>query len=76
MYKWQVFSSISVRWPRGKDTLLKKQGQENWPTTQKNICEGHPLGHRTEIRNAKVRHTMVCDKDKMQETVTGILGLK
>ena len=29
-----------------------------------------------EIRNAKVRHTMVCDKDKMQETVTGILGLK
>ena len=29
-----------------------------------------------EIRNAKVRHTMVCDKDKMQETVVGILGLK
>ena len=29
-----------------------------------------------EIRNAQVRHTMVCDKDKMQETVTGILGLK
>ncbi len=29
-----------------------------------------------EIRNAKVRHTMVCDKDKMQETVEGILGLK
>jgi len=29
-----------------------------------------------EIRNAKVLHTMVCDKDKMQETVTGILGLK
>ena len=29
-----------------------------------------------EIRNAKVRHTMVCDKDKMQDTVTGILGLK
>lgn len=29
-----------------------------------------------EIRNAKVRHTMVCDKDKMQETVVGILKLK
>jgi len=29
-----------------------------------------------EIRNAKVRHTMVCDKDNMQETVIGILGLK
>ena len=29
-----------------------------------------------EIRNAQVRHTMVCDKTKMQETVIGILGLK
>lgn len=29
-----------------------------------------------EIRNAEVRHTMVCDKDKMQETVVGILQLK
>lgn len=29
-----------------------------------------------EIRNAQVRHTMVCDKDKMQETVVGILKLK
>lgn len=29
-----------------------------------------------EIRNAEVRHTMVCDKDNMQETVVGILQLK
>ena len=29
-----------------------------------------------EIRYAPVRHTMVCDKDNMQETVIGILGLK
>ena len=29
-----------------------------------------------EIRNAPVRHTMVCDKDNMKETVIGILGLK
>ena len=29
-----------------------------------------------EIRNAPVRHTMVCDKDTMKETVTRILGLK
>lgn len=29
-----------------------------------------------EIRNAEVRHTMVCEKDKMQETVVGILQLK
>lgn len=29
-----------------------------------------------EIRNAEVRHTMVCDKDNMQETVVGILKLK
>lgn len=28
-----------------------------------------------DIRNAKVRHTAECDKDKMQETVTNILGL-
>lgn len=29
-----------------------------------------------EIRNAPVRHTLVCGKDKMQETVTAILKLK
>lgn len=29
-----------------------------------------------EIRNAEVRHTMVCDKDNMQETVVGILKLQ
>ncbi len=29
-----------------------------------------------DIRNAPVRHNMVCDKDKMQETVAGILGLQ
>ena len=29
-----------------------------------------------EIRNAEVRHTMVCDKDKMQDTVIRILKLK
>ena len=29
-----------------------------------------------DIRNAPVRHTMECDRDKMQETVEGILGLK
>lgn len=28
-----------------------------------------------EIRNAKVRHTAECDRDKMQKTVTDILGL-
>lgn len=29
-----------------------------------------------EIRNAPVRHTMVCEKTQMQQTVTGILGIK
>ena len=38
-----------------KDSLLKKQGQENWPPTRKNILEGHPLGYQTEIE-LKTRH--------------------
>ena len=38
-----------------KDSLLKKQGQENWPPTRKNIREGHPLGHQKEIE-LKTRH--------------------
>ena len=33
---------------RGKDSLLKKQGQENWPPALKNIT-GHPPDHLTEI---------------------------
>ena len=33
---------------RGKDSLLKKQWQENWPPTLKNIT-GHPLDHLTKI---------------------------
>ena len=46
---WFDFHELTRNEPRGKDSLLKKQGQENWPPTQKNIREGHPLGYRTEI---------------------------
>ena len=46
---WSVHENQTRNEPRGKDSLLKKQGQENWPPTQKNIREGHPLGYRTEI---------------------------
>ena len=52
---WSVHENQTRNEPRGKDSLLKKQGQENWPPTRKNIREGHPLGHRTEIE-LKTRH--------------------
>ena len=52
---WSVHENQTRNEPRGKDSLLKKQGQENWPPTRKNIHEGHPLGHQTEIK-LKTRH--------------------
>ena len=47
---WSVHENQTRNEPRGKDSLLKKQGQENWPPTRKNIREGHPLGYPTEIQ--------------------------
>ena len=52
---WSVHENQTRNEQRGKDSLLKKQGQENWPPSRKNIREGHPLGHRKEIE-LKTRH--------------------
>ena len=61
------------------EAVENKETQEDDFTLVDRLCEvsGVKVPNAIEeIRNAKVRHTMVCDKDKMQETVIGILGLK
>ena len=45
---WSVHENQAKNMQRGKDSPLKKQGQENWPPTLKNITD-HPLDHLTEI---------------------------
>ena len=47
---WSVHENQTRNKRRGKDSLLKKQWQENWPPTRKDISVGHPLDHLTEIK--------------------------